>query len=73
MSLVSFGANFIKIFAEDYNVYLTFKCREDVIRDDRVIEEAKASAIAFVYEENIDSLFDLYSKGWMLIEVEPGE
>jgi len=66
--LVSHGANYVKVYESE--AYLTWKCKEDVILNDRVIEEVKQHAVKFVEYGDIDYLYELYKIGWYLESVE---
>lgn len=68
--MVSYGANFVKMYDDENDVYLTFKCREEVILDDRVIEEAKRLIYGLIEDYELHNLYELYSKGWYLQGVE---
>ena len=68
--LVSYGANYVKVYDSESEAYLTWKCKEDVILNDRVIEEAKQHAVKFVEYGDIDYLYNLYKIGWYLQSVE---
>ena len=70
VELISIGANFVKILDDESNVYLTFKCKENVILNDRVVEEAKRLIKTFVEDSEIESLYLLYELGWYLESVE---
>lgn len=70
VKLVSYGANYVKIYDDNSGVNLTWKCKEDVILNDRVIEEAKKFAVNFAEYGDIDYLYDLYKIGWFLESVE---
>lgn len=67
--MISFGANFVKIYDGDSDVYVTFKCNADVILNDRVVEEAKQYAVDFVECSEIESLYKLYAIGWYLYSI----
>ena len=66
VNMVSYGANFVKIYDDDEDVYLTFKCKENVILNDRVVEEAKSFALSFVECSDILNLYALHKLGWYL-------
>ena len=68
--MVSFGANFVKVYDEDEEIYLVFRCKDSVIMNDRVVEEAKGYALRFVDESDIDYLYKLHSIGWYLHSIE---
>jgi len=67
--MVSFGANFVKIYDSESDVYLIWKCNEKAILNDRVIEEAKKHAVNFVLTGDITSLYEIYAIGWYLYSV----
>lgn len=68
--MISFGANFVKIYDGEGDVYLIWKCNENVILNDRVVEEAKKHAVDFVLTGDIMSLYEMYAIGWKLYSVE---
>jgi hypothetical protein len=64
--MVSYGANFVKVYDEEADAYLLFCCKEDVILNDRVVEEIKTNAINFVRDRDLDYLYNIYELGWYL-------
>jgi hypothetical protein len=69
VELISAGVNFLTVLDECSNYTVTFKCKEDSIINDRVIEEAKAKIYSFLGDGDASYLFELYDMGWYIESV----
>lgn len=69
--LISVGANFIKVAEDnDYEYTFTFKCKDESIPDDRIIESVKTLVFDFINDGDFNALFELYQMGWYILTIE---